>query len=134
MKKILLLAVSVVCIYTLYAQTSDSTATDSTLQEYAGHYTFPEGSFVTAADISIKDSKLYVYSDQGASPLERKGKDTFAFTQYNGMAYFFRNSDGKVAKIKVDVEGMLLEGSKEGVTAWLKQQEYHLKRKQPLAK
>lgn len=134
MKKFLLLALSICGLYTLQAQTSDTATKDDILKEYVGNYTFPEGSFVTSAEISIKDNMLYVNSAQGASPMERKAKDTFALTNYNGMAYFFRNADGRVARIKVEVEDILLEGTKVGVTAWLKQHDSYENRKQLQAK
>lgn len=130
MKKTLLFALSICCICLAQAQTSDMAIKDSTLQQYVGNYTFPEGSFVTSAEISIKDNMLYVNSTQGSSPLERKAKDTFALTNYDGMAYFFRNADGKVARIKVEVGDILLDGTKAGVTAWLKQHDIYESKKQ----
>jgi len=130
MKSFFLLLLSISLVYMAQAQAKDSTSKDSTLKEYTGNYKFPEGSYLTAIEVSIKDGKLYASSDKGASPLEQKAKDTFAFTNYNGMAYFFRNSDGKVARMKIDVEDILLEGNKEGVTAWIKQNNHLVKRKQ----
>lgn len=121
MKKFFLFLFCLAGVYAVQAQAKDSTLQDSTLKEYVGSYKFPEGSFVTSAEISINGNMLYVSSAQGSSPLEKKAKDTFAFTNYNGMAYFFRNSEGQVAKIKVAVEDLLLEGTKDGVTAWRKQ-------------
>jgi hypothetical protein len=46
------------------------------------------------------------------------------------MVYFFRNAAGKVARIKVVVDDLLLEGSKEGVTAWFNRNKYYDDRKQ----
>ena len=109
---------------------------DAPLKEYVGKYTFPEGSFVTAAEITLADTVLSVSSLQGGSPLERRGKDTFALTAFEGgMMYFYRNASGQVAKIKVTVDDILLEGSKEGVpTAWYNRKEYFNNAKQKQAR
>ena len=108
-------------------------AKDAPLKEYVGKYTFPEGSFVTTAEITLADTLLAVSSSQGGSPLERRGKDTFALTAFEGgMMYFYRNSSGQVSKIKVEVGDILLEGSKDGVpTAWYNRKNYYVIRKQP---
>ena len=105
-------------------------AKDTTLKEYVGKYTFPEGSYVTTAEVNLTGDQLMVTSSEGNSPLEKKGKDTFALVSYGAMVYFFRNAAGKVARIKVVVDDLLLEGSKEGVTAWFNRNKYYDDRKQ----
>lgn len=98
---------------------------DTTLQQYVGKYTFPEGSFVTSAEITLEGDVLSVTSSQGGSALERKAKDTFAMAAYDGgMIYFSRNADGKVARVKVEVGDILIEGTKDGVTAWFNRNKY----------
>ncbi len=105
-------------------------AKDTTLKQYVGKYTFPEGSFVTSAEIKMEGDVLTVTSSQGGSPLERKGQDTFAMTAYEGgMMYFTRNAAGKVAKVKVEVGDILMEGTKDGVTAWFNRNKYFDDRK-----
>ncbi len=100
-------------------------APDTALSQYAGTYNFPSGSFITSATVSLDSNVLNVNSAQGSSPLEMKGKDTFALVNYDGgMVYFFRNDQGKVARIKVAVQDILLEGTKSNVTAWLNKNYY----------
>ncbi len=111
--------------FTVQAQT-----VDTTLKAYTGTYKFPEGSFVTSAEITLTNNVLSVNSDKGSSTLERRGKDTFALTSYNGMVYFFRDTEGKVARVKVAVEDMLLEGTKENSTAWIQKKSYWATTKQ----
>jgi hypothetical protein len=110
MKKITVLLFLSFSFCTLNAQ-------DTTLKEYVGTYLFPQGSYVPSAEVSLQDSVLVVSSVEGTSLLQKSAKDTFLLTAYNGMAYFRRNSKGKVAGIKVVVEDILLEGTKEGVSA-----------------
>lgn len=108
---------------------------DTTLKEYVGKYTFPDGSFVTSADISLNGDVLAVSSSQGGSDLEKRGKDTFAMTAFEGgMMYFYRNAAGKVAKIKVEVGDILLEGTKDGVTAWINRNKWYNKPKEMQAR
>jgi hypothetical protein len=108
----------------IFALLGTAAAQDTTLQQYVGKYTFPAGSFVTAADIELKENVLHINSVEGSSPLEKKAKDTFALTAYGGMAYFLRNGDGKVTGVKVEVHDILLEGTKEVTTAWLQRNRY----------
>jgi hypothetical protein len=109
---------------------------DTTLSEYVGKYSFPEGSFVTTAEITLTDTVLSVASSQGGSVLQKMGKDTFALTAFEGgLMYFYRNSAGKVARIKVEVGDVLLEGSKDGVpTALYNRNRYFDDRKQKQAR
>lgn len=105
-------------------------AKDTALAQYVGTYAFPEGSFVTTAEIKLEGDVLSVSSSEGGSPLERRGKDTFAITNFDGgMMYFFRNKDSKVARIKVEVGEVLLEGTKDGVTAWFNRNRFFNDRK-----
>ncbi|OLY91532.1 hypothetical protein SAMN05444008_103249 [Cnuella takakiae] len=117
MKRVLFLSALLLAVGSVFAQTKDTALTN-----YVGKYTFPEGSFVTAAEISMQGNVLSVSSTQGGSVLEKQGVDTFTMKEFEGSRMvFFRNKEGKVARIKVEVDDILLEGAKEGVpTAWLR--------------
>ncbi|HEX2608679.1 MAG TPA: DUF3471 domain-containing protein [Flavisolibacter sp.] len=90
-----------------------SHAQDSTLTQYTGTYKFAEGSPTPSVDITIQDGALFANASIGAARMERVGKDTFSIPEHGGMAYFFRNSDGKVKSIRVEVGDMILEGEKQ---------------------
>jgi hypothetical protein len=92
-----------------------ATAQDSTLKEYVGKYSFPDGSPVTAAEVVLNGSELSVTSTAGASVLEKRGKDTFYLQAFDGLVYFQRNTTGKVSGLKVDVQGNVFEGTKDAV-------------------
>lgn len=117
MKRMTLLAALLLSVAFSFAQTQDTT-----LKQYVGKYNFPEGSFVTVADISLDGNTLSVSSSQGGSALERTGVDTFTLKEFEGSRMvFYRNKEGKVARIKVEVDDILLEGTKDGVpVAWLR--------------
>ncbi|TCJ14397.1 hypothetical protein EPD60_10415 [Flaviaesturariibacter flavus] len=85
---------------------------DSTLAEYKGTYTFPEGSQVTSAEVQLRDGKLYISSAIGGSILTQVSRDTFHLDAYNGQLYFRRKA-GKVSGIYVEVGQMILDGEKE---------------------
>ena len=116
MKKWFFLLLVIASAGTLHAQ-------DTTLKEYAGKYIFPEGSYITSAEVTLKDSILNVNSAQGASDLAKRGKDTFALLSYDGAVYFKRDANGKVSGIIVDVQDLLLEGTKEAGSAWLQRKQ-----------
>lgn len=117
MKKVIFLSAFLLAVGAVFAQSKDTT-----LANYVGKYSFPEGSFVTAAEISMQENVLSVSSSQGGSVLEKQGVDTFTLKEFEGSRMvFFRNKEGKVARIKVEINDILLEGAKEGVpTAWLR--------------
>lgn len=92
-----------------------ATAQDSTLKEYVGKYSFPEGSPVTAAEVMLNGSELSVTSSAGASILEKRGKDTFYLQAFDGLVFFLRNTEGKISGLKVDVQGNVFEGKKDAV-------------------
>ena len=95
----------------------NSQAQDTTLKQYVGTYRFPDGSFVPSAEVTLKDTVLNISSVQGASDLLQRGHDTFALTSYDGTAYFKRDETGKVTGIKVAVEDVLVEGTKDSSNA-----------------
>jgi hypothetical protein len=90
-------------------------AQDTTLNEYVGTYTFPEGGPVTTVDVRLENGSLVASSTAGSSPLERISKDTFNLVTYNGKVYFSRDSIKKVSGIKIEVEDTILEGKKESL-------------------
>lgn len=109
-------------------------AQDTTLKQYVGKYVFPEGSIVTSAEIYLEGGNLAVNSARGSSPMEKRAKDTFALTSFDGMAYFQRNKEGKVSGIRVEVGDILLEGTKDAGTAWIQRNKYLARSGQPVVK
>lgn len=108
MKKFAILVCAIVSFTLLNAQ-------DTTLTEYVGTYTFPEGGPVTAVDVKIENGSLTASSSAGSSILERVSKDTFNLVAYSGMVYFTRDSSKKVNGIKIEVQDTILEGKKESL-------------------
>jgi hypothetical protein len=106
MRKILVLFFLSLCSYVAFAQ-------DSTLNEYKGVYKFPEGSATSQVEISIQDGALFANSTIGSAAFSKVSKDTFSIPDHNGMAFFYRNTEGKVNKIKIEVADLLLEGDKD---------------------
>lgn len=92
-----------------------SNAQDTTLNEYVGTYTFPEGGPVTTVDVKIENGSLMASSSAGSSILEKVSKDTFNLVAYNGMVYFTRDSLKKVNGIKIEVQDTIMEGKKESL-------------------
>ena len=90
-------------------------AQDTTLNEYVGTYTFPEGGPVTSVDIKLENGSLVATSTAGSSALEKISNDTFNLVTYNGKVYFTRDSTKKVNGIKIEVEDTILEGKKESL-------------------
>lgn len=95
-------------LFFLYAQ-------DTTLNEYVGTYTFPEGGPVTSVDVKLENGSLVASSTAGSSAMEKVSKDTFNLVTYDGKVYFTRDSAKKVNGIKIEVQDTILEGKKESV-------------------
>ena len=108
MRKLILSIMVCFGLVSLYAQ-------DTTLNEYVGTYTFPEGGPVTTVDVKLENGSLVASSTAGSSPLEKISKDTFNLVTYNGKVYFSRDSTKKVSGIKIEVEDTILEGKKESL-------------------
>jgi hypothetical protein len=108
MRKLVLSMIVSCGLVFLYAQ-------DTTLNEYVGTYTFPEGGPVTTVDVKLENGSLVANSTAGSSPLERISKDTFSIVAHNGIAYFTRDSTKKVNGIKIEVGETILEGKKESL-------------------
>ena len=109
-------------------------AQDSTFKEYVGKYIFPEGSPVTETEVALTNNILTAISTHGTTTLEKRGRDTFYITSYDGMAYFKRNEGGKVAGIKIEVGDMVLEGKKENTTAFINRHTYYFTKQKIAAK
>ena len=107
MKKFAILVCAIVSFTLLNAQ-------DTTLNEYVGTYTFPEGGPVTTVDVKIENGALTASSSAGSSILEKVSKDTFNLVAYSGMVYT-RDSLKKVNGIKIEVQDTILEGKKESL-------------------
>ncbi len=109
MRKILFLFVLCITGYFAFAQ-------DSTLHEYKGVYIFKEGSPTPSVEISIQEGTLFASSSIGSGALVRVSKDTFSIPDHNGVAFFYRNDEGKVKSIRVEVADLILEGDKDGAS------------------
>lgn len=109
MRKFFLLLFAITGLVTLNAQQAP---TDS-LQEYAGKYKFPEGSAVTEITVALENGVLYASSAQGNSELKKIEKDVFEIVAYSGKAFFKRNEKAKLSGVRIEVEDLILEGTKE---------------------
>ncbi len=109
MRKFFLLLFAIAVFVTLNAQQAP---TDS-LQEYTGKYKFPEGSAVTEITVKLEDGVLYASSDQGNSELKKIEKDVFEVVAYAGKAFFKRNEAAKLNGVRIEIEDLILEGTKE---------------------
>jgi len=83
------------------------------LTEYTGKYKFPEGSAVTEITVALENGILYASSVQGNSELKRIEKDVFEIVAYSGKATFKRDEQAKLNGVKIEVEDLILEGTKE---------------------
>ncbi len=106
MRKILALFIFFLCGHFALAQ-------DSTLHEYKGVYKFKEGSPTPSVEITLLDGALYATSSLGSGTLNRIAKDTFSIPEHSGVAFFYRNEEGRVKSIRIEVADLILEGDKE---------------------
>lgn len=110
MKKFFLLLLTITGFVTLNAQQTPPT---DPLQEYTGKYKFPEGSAVTEITVTLENGLLYASSAQGNSELKKIEKDIFEIVAYSGKATFKRDEKGKLNGVRIEVEDLILEGTKE---------------------
>ncbi len=88
--------------------------TDS-LQEYTGKYKFPDGSPVTEIGVVVESGLLTATSVMGNSELRKTDtKDVFEVVAYAGTATFTRSDDGKIKTLRIQVQDIDMEGTKEG--------------------
>ena len=110
MKKLILFLS--VCIITATISAQDS------LLQYTGKYIFPDGSVVPDVDVTLAEGALYMSSVAGTSSLVLLGIDSFAITEFNGIALFKRNGDKKINAVYIDAMGYVLEGKKQEDGSW----------------
>ena len=109
MRKFLLLLFAMTGSFMLYAQ---QTPTTDSLREYTGRYKFPEGSVVTEVIVIVENGLLQATSVMGNTELKKIEKDLFAVVAYSGTAQFKRSQDGKINGVKIEVDDLVLEGTK----------------------
>lgn len=107
MKKFIFTVIAVAAFSFLHAQSP----TDS-LQEFTGKYKFPDGGPISELSIVIDKGALWANSAAGNSELRRTQGDVFEVIAYSGYATFKRSAEGKVNGIKVELEDLLMEGTK----------------------
>lgn len=110
MRKFFLLLFAMTGFVMLNAQEAPK---EDSLQEYTGKYKFPEGSVVTEITVVIENGALYATSMMGNSELKKIEKDIFEVVAYAGKATFKRNEAAKLNGVKIEVEDLILEGTKE---------------------
>lgn len=87
---------------------------DTPLQDYIGRYNFPAGSPVPNVELKLVEGVLIGESQMGSSTFTRKEGDIFTIVEYNGTAEFIKNAEGKIVAVKVTVDTLVMEGTKEG--------------------
>ncbi len=107
MRKLFLAILALAAFISVQAQS------DSTLQQYAGKYKFPEGSAVTEVVVILDNGVLFATSVMGNAELKRYEGDVFEIMGFNGIASFKRNGDGRISGVRIEVGEIVLEGNKE---------------------
>lgn len=84
------------------------------LQEYTGKYRFPDGSPVTEIGVVLEDGVLTATSVMGNSEFRKTdSKDVFEIVAFAGTATFKRNGDGKIVGLRIQVQDIDMEGTRE---------------------
>jgi hypothetical protein len=82
--------------------------------EYLGKYKFAEDSAVPSMTVSLKEGELFGETDQGSAVLKPTAKkDVFSVVGYDGSAEFIRDSAGKISKVILKVQDMVMNGEKQ---------------------
>ncbi|MBB4034821.1 hypothetical protein GGR21_000708 [Dysgonomonas hofstadii] len=98
MKKVFLLITLLASLLVMNAQVK------ADLQDYTGHYVFPEGSLAEDAVISIvNDTVLNITASVGECDLKYVEGETFALPQYGGSIVFNRNAENKIDGFTVSI-------------------------------
>ena len=114
MRKALFLAITILAFNFANAQTP--LPADS-LKVYTGKFKFPDGNPVTEINVTIENGILTAGSAIGSSELKHREGDIFDLVAYSGICTFKRNGDGKVNKMRVQVNELDMEGEKtEGLS------------------
>ena len=116
MRKVLFLAITAFAFNLANAQTP---APADSLKSYTGKYKFPDGNPVTEINVTIENGVLTAGSALGSSELKHREGDIFELVAYAGTCTFKRNADGKVNKLRVQVNELDMEGEKtEGLSLY----------------
>jgi hypothetical protein len=100
-------------------------AQTSNLKDYLGKYVFPEGSPVTEVTLTVEDTVLTINSAMGATPLEKKGTDTFYLAAYDAPIIFKRGSNNTVETLTIIVQGMELTAKRAAASYAIKEENFY---------
>ena len=107
-----------VCMIVMTSLVSQA-QTDS-LADYTGKYKFPDGSPVTEIGVVVENGILTATSVMGNTELRKTdNKDVFEIVAYGGTATFKRAEDGKVKMMRVQVQDVDMEGTKQDAAVFL---------------
>lgn len=100
-----------------------SQAQTDSLADYTGKYKFPDGSPVSEIGVVIENGILTATSVMGNTELRKTdNKDVFEIVAYGGTATFKRGEDGKVKMMRVQVQDVDMEGTRQEALIFL---QYH---------
>lgn len=89
------------------------------LKEYTGKYLFPEGSPVSEIGVVVEGGLLTATSVMGNSELRKTdSKDVFEVVAYAGTATFKRGEDGKIKTMRIQVQDVDMEGTRDEGSAF----------------
>jgi hypothetical protein len=86
---------------------------EAPLENYVGKFVFPADNPVPYVEVKLNGTTLMSESPMGSATLQRIEADQFSIVEYNGLAEFKRNGEGKVIGVKISVMGLEMEGKKE---------------------
>ena len=104
---------------------ASANAQTSSLKDYLGKYVFPEGSPVAEVTLTVEDTVLTINSAMGATPLERKGVDTFYLAAYDAPIIFKRGSNNAVETLTIVVQGMELTAKRAAASYAIKEENFY---------
>lgn len=82
--------------------------------EYLGKYKFADDSAVPSMTVSLKDGELFGETDEGSAILKPTAKkDVYSVVGYDGSAEFIRDSAGKISKVILKVQDLVMNGEKQ---------------------
>ena len=116
MKRALLFISVLVLSTTLFSQAPDKP--QPPLEDYVGKYVFPDGSPVPDVEVALASGALQMHSAAGSSGLTQLGIDSFAITEFSGVAVFRRGDDKKVNLVHIEAMGYILDGNKMPSGIW----------------
>jgi hypothetical protein len=101
--------------FTILVGVSANAQTDS-LDQYVGKFRFPDGSPVAEISVVLENGILTGTSAMGNSEFRKTDtKDVFDVVAYSGTATFRRGEDGKVRTLRIQVQDIDMEGTKENL-------------------